>query len=432
MILKKPLYWAALALFAYMPFHIFVSQWASTFTGGIEVWKIAKDVVTAVLVSVLVLLVVFDKKYTRQYLYFLGFAVAYLVLHLVSLVATDQPVNIGLLATLYNNRLVWYLLIGYSLVLLFPKYVKPGLFIKILLITSTIVCVFGIVQRYLPADIMTHFGYGVERGTKPNFFIDDKPDLPRIFSTIRDPNSLAAFLLLPIAVITTLLVIKWRDQKRTLLTGLLLLHILALFLTFSRSGLIGLFITLLIVLGYLLRKTLIVYTRRYSILIVGVLILVTVVFVSQKDQYIIQNVVFHADESTTLDDPQELRIGFLQRGLNGIADNPEGNGPGTAGLVSTRLPSGGLLTENYYVQIAYEVGVLGVLLFLTFIGYVGRLLLVRIKEPMALALLASFVGLACMSLLFHVWSNEAIAAGWFMVAGFVLAGRPNSASKSKL
>lgn len=429
-VFKKYLYLVALALFIYMPFHIFLSQWLSTYTGGLDAWKIGKDVVTAALVSTLVLAVLLSRKYTKPYLIFTGFAVIYLILHLISLFATNQPTDTGLLATVYNNRLVWYLLIGYSLALLVPKLAISRTLISALLAISAIVCLIGILQRFLPPDFMGHFGYAIERGTKPNFFIDDKPDLPRIFSTIRDPNSLGAFLLLPGTIIFIYLVKLWNTPRRTLLSGLLLLHGLALLLTFSRSAWIGAFLAGIVALLFLFRTFIRQHLRQLAAASVVLLLVVGSLIFVLRDQYFVQNVFFHADESTVLADPNELRIELVQRGLDGIADNPEGNGPGTAGLVSTRLPNG-LLTENYYLQIGYEVGVLGLALFLAFLGYILKLLWTRRREPLVQALLASFAGLAFMNLLLHTWANEAVAASWFILAGAVLSSSGSTARPPK-
>ncbi len=417
---KKYLYWTALALFIYMPFHIFLSQWLSTYTNGLDAWKIGKDVVTALLVAALVGTVLLTRKYTKPYLVLLGFAAVYFLLHIVLWFGTNQPNDTGLLATVYNNRLIWYVLIGYSLAILAPKLAKPRRLVEIFLIISTVVAVLGIVQRFLPADFLTNFGYSIERGAKPSFAIDDKPDLPRIFSTIRDPNSLGAFLILPCTILGMALVRRWRTSERMLLAGLLMLHVLALLLTFSRSALIGAILAGIAGLAFIFRQSIRAHLHKFVWLSVALFIMLGGIVFILRDQYVVQNVVFHADESTTLDDPQELRVDFLQKGLNGVADNPEGNGPGTAGLVSTRLPQGGLLTENYYLQIAYEVGIAGLLLFLAFLSFVLIQLWTLRQNRIVQALLASFAGLTFINLLFHGWSNEAVAIAWFMLAGVAL------------
>ena len=44
-------------LLIYMPFHIFLAQWLSTLTGGLEVWKVGKDILLALLVVFTICLV---------------------------------------------------------------------------------------------------------------------------------------------------------------------------------------------------------------------------------------------------------------------------------------------------------------------------------------------------------------------------------------
>lgn len=419
---KKYLAWSAVALFAYMPFHIFLSQWLSTFTGGLNAWKIAKDIITAILVSALVVSVLLLKKYTKTYLILVSFAVIFLLLHIGLLFGTNQPLDNGLLATVYNNRLVWYLLIGYSLVLLVPKTITPQKFTKILVAVSTIVCLIGFAQWLLPKDIMTNFGYSVERGVKPAFFIDDKPDFPRVMSTIRDPSSLGVFLILPITILVGALISLWNTKRRQFIVGLLLLHLLVLFWTFSRSALLGAILAIGVL--FMLRYGNLLKKHLSKILIPGLLVVVIALGIGYalRDQYIVQNVIFHADESTVLEDPNELRLRFIGETINGIEDEPEGHGPGTAGLVSIRSENGkGLLTENYYLQIAYEVGIIGLILFLMFVGFVLFKLWKGRVSKVNQALIASLIGISFTALLFHTWSNEAIAIAWFMLAGVAIA-----------
>ncbi len=232
--------YAVIGLFVYMPFHIFLSQWLSTFTGHLDWWKIGKDVFAWAVLIFGSGLVLYARKANRLFYMLWALLLSYTFLHLSLLLTTDQPTTTGLLATIYNTRIIWYVIIGCNLVLLAKNKVAQKKiqtdFIKYLLIVSTIVCVVALLQWVLPKDVMTHFGYSVERGVKPAFFIDDKPDLPRVMSTIRDPNSLGAFLILPILLLTNLLIKNWKTNKKMMLSGVLLLHLLILFMTFSRGA----------------------------------------------------------------------------------------------------------------------------------------------------------------------------------------------------
>lgn len=418
-VLQKWLYRGALGLFVYMPFHIFISQWLSTFTGGLDAWKVGKDVVTALLVAALVCLVLYRRKYTRLYLVLLGLSVAYFLLHLLLFAVTDQPAETGLLGTTYNNRLLWFTLIGYSLALLYPGMRLGRTFAKVLIGVAGIVAFIAFLQWVLPKDIMTHFGYSIERGVKPNFFIDDKPDFPRVFSTIRDPNSLAAFLLLPSTLITVALKRYWMTPKRDVLLGLQALIGLTIILTFSRSGWIALFISHGLAISYLFKNRLVTLAKRFVVPVVCIVAALGIGLFVSRDHYFVQNIILHEDENTQQAGSTDLHAQYIQKGIEGVSEDPEGHGPGTAGIVSTRLPNG-LLTENYYLQVAYEVGVAGLLLFIGFLVLILRCLWENRADRINVALIASFVGLAAMNMLLHTWSNEAVAASWFMLAGLGL------------
>ena len=323
------------------------------------------------------------------------------------------------MAFIYNLRIFCYLIIGYSLAILLPKSDLLRKYSKLLILLSTVVCFFALLQYLLPKDIMTHFGYAVERGVKPNFYIDDKPDLFRVFSTLKDPNSLGAFLILPITLLVQKLIKNWKTNRRMFIVSLLVLHVWTLLLTFSRSTLLATILAVSTLLVMQNAKFIKAHKQQIITYGVGVLVVITGFVYIMRDQYFVQNVVFHADESTTLASPNELRGSLAERAINGIIHQPLGHGPGTAGLVSTRLPNG-LLTENYFLQILYEVGIFGFAIFIAILFLIVQKLWILRKNEPARVLLASFVGLAFANLLFHTWSNEAVSTGWFMLSGIAL------------
>jgi O-Antigen ligase len=422
----------ALALFLYMPFHTFLSVWLSTYTGGLDVWKVWKDVLTATVTILCIATVFWYGKASKLYKNLLILVGLYALIHIILFFTTDQPLLTGTLALVYNLRIFCYLLIGYSLALLLSaqssKLKAQSLlnkYAKILIILSTIVCFVAVLQYLLPKDTMTHFGYAVERGVKPNFFIDDKSDLFRVFSTLKDPNSLGAFLILPITLLLHKLIKGWKTERRMLLSGLLILHVWVLLLTFSRSALLATIFSIvcLLILG---NFKFIKLHKKKIIAIVAILCVVTLGFVYVlRDQYFVQNVVFHADESTTLQTPNELRSSLAQEAVDGIINQPLGHGPGTAGLVSTRLPNG-LLTENYFLQIMYEVGIFGFAIFVAILFLVVQKLWTLRQNDTAKILLASFAGLLLANLFFHTFSNEAVSISWFLLAGLTLRMNTNT------
>ncbi len=430
--LKRIPLWGVYGLLAYMPFHVFLSQWFSTFTGGLEVWKVAKDVMTMALVILSFALVIIIKAYKKTYyLVFAKLALAYLALHLlIYYVRKDTTFEVAALATVYNNRLLWYLGIGLSAALLTPKELSIRKITKLILIISAITVVFGLLQYALPKDLMAHFGYSIERGVKPAFFIDDKPDLPRIMSTLRDPNSLGAFLIIPILLLWQLFLESKKD-RRMLFAGLLGLHGLALLLTFSRGAWAGTAVGLLFVTWLRYKLTLTAWLKRYWPIAAAAVITVAVGGYLLRDQYVIQNIIFHSDETTQAElDSNELHAESINKGLNGITNQPLGHGPGTAGVVSIQNKEGSFLTENYYIQIAYEVGILGLLIFLAVWLWVAFKLLPA-STILSAGLFGACIAYAFMATLMHLWTNEAIAAQWWLLAGLALSGSRNTDNRSK-
>ncbi len=404
-----------------MPFHVFLTQSLSLTTGHLGAWKAAKDVLAALLLVVTLILVWCNGKASKLFKSFFLLSTFYFLLHLVTWAINPEIYkNTAVIGTVYNNRIFGYLLIGMGAGLLWAKKIKQDQVIKIVLIVSTIVCVLGVLQYFLPKDILTHLGYSVERGVKPAFFIDDKPDLPRIMSTLRDPNSLGAFLIVPINILLLQLADKTQKRRRMQLLGMLMLHGLALFLTFSRGAWMGAGISIGLIAVYKYRhlaKT--IFIKYWPLIIGGVLLLGSLVFMV-RGQYAVQNILEHSDENTTAQlDSNKLHADFVRKAVNGIKNKPQGHGPGTAGIVSILNPNGGFLTENYYLQIGYEVGILGLGLFLAVL-YKAQKQLSERPATLPAALWFALWSYLAMSLVAHLWTNETVATQWWLLTGFVI------------
>ena len=422
-ILRRIPYIGGLILLAYMPFHIFLSQWLSTLTGGLDEWKLAKDVLTAALVSFTVILVWQQRKATRLFNLMVVLGLLYLGLHLL-LWAVHPAIYkpSALLGIIYNNRLIWFLVIGWGARLLYPKGFELRRVVKLVLIISSIVAFLGVLQYFLPKDILTHFGYSAARGVKPDFFIDDNPSLPRVMSTLRDPNTLGAYLLLPMAILTGLVLHFKQWRKRLGALGLLALHALAVLLTFSRSAWLAALLVVALVVWWQYHTWFMRVLRRFWPVFAIFIVLAGVGSYVARNTYFVKGVIVHSTgKPKAAYDSNGFHILFVENGLRGIAHNPLGHGPGTAGLASIQNPKGSFLTENYYVQVGYEVGVLGLALFIVVNVLLYRGLLKRSNNQVAVALLASFWGYVLTNMLLHMWSGEAVACQWWLLAGLVVA-----------
>ena len=421
--IKRLPVWGVYGLLAYMPFHIFLAQSLSLSTGGLDVWKVAKDFVTIFLLVFAIVFALYSQKLrdNKVFRITLILAIVYGLLHFLTYIFSKQTsLSVAMLAATYNNRLFWYFLIAFVGVRLVKDKNIDVRVIKLILAISTLVCLVGLLQWFLPKDILTHIGYSIERGVKPNFFINDDINYPRIMSTIRDPNSLGAFLILPTLLLASLYG-KVKKERKRLIAGLLLLHALILILTFSRAAWGGIIISGLTLLIIGNKKKASFLLKQYWMILVALIILFGVGLYSQRQSYFVRSVVFRIDDKNKATDPDsdQLHVYFIEKGVNGVIQKPMGYGPGTAGIVSIQNENGGTLTENYYIQIAHEVGVFGLLIFVMAWGYVIKLL-VQAKSVLGTVLVASACAYAVMAMVMHLWSNEAVAAQWWLLAGAII------------
>lgn len=404
-----------------MPFHILLSQSLSLATGGLEAWKIGKDVVLTLLVLFTICLVFYRGVSTKWFRLFLGLGFVYgLFFAIVWLFNSEIYTQSALLGSVYNLRLPAFLLLGFGAMLLNPGKFAFSLIIKIVLAVSALVALFAVVQYFLPPDLLTHLGYSLERGARPAFFIDDHPDLMRAMSSLREPNALGAYLILPIAALFAS-VLKFSNRKVFVVcSAALVLHLAALFLTFSRSAWIGAALALVLVLWWVKTDLLRLLFRRLWPALLGLLIVGLVGMYSLRNSDFVQQYVIHtSDQATSEDNSTELHFILARQGLEAIIQQPWGYGPGTAGLASIQSDEP-QLTENYYIQIGYEVGVLGLGVFIA-LNVMVYIYLWQRRNTLAIILLSSFWGYVVTNMLLHSWSNEAVAAQWWLLAGAALA-----------
>ena len=418
----------------YIPFHIFLSQWIGLLIGGLNFWKVAKDILV-ILLFLSTTIAVIAKNKQKEWLKFkslIVLVVGYGALHIATFLLNQKTTaNVAILATVYNNRFFWLFLSGINLSILINKQkTQKDILIKLIIAVSTVVCFLGLLQWFLPKDILSHFGYSVELGVKPNFFINENPNYPRVFSTLRDPNSFGAYLLVPILLIVQLLI---KSKKRLMFAGLLMLHLLVLLLSFSRASWGGLLITLLVLVVLKYREQAKKITIKYKFIIVGFLAIGLMTTYSIRHTPTFRSLILKANDTNSASelDSDELHLDFVKKGTSGIVKNPLGDGPGTAGIVSIQNKNGGRLTENYYIQIALEVGVIGLMLFLSIWTLVMKKIFQQPQDILSITLLCTAVGYAVMALVMHLWANEAVAYTWWGLAGLAIYDNISKQKKVK-
>jgi hypothetical protein len=425
-----------LGLLGYMPVHIFLSTWFGTSFGVLEVARVAKDgvlLVGAGLVLIPAIQTGVVKRLVRDKL--LWIIVAFVLLNIVLALTRQTDLDAEFLGLTYNVRFLIFFVWAWLLATLDNTGSLLRTSCKVVLAVGAAVVAFGLFQYVvLPDDTLKHLGYARPNGVLPAFFIDDKPDLERIMSTVRDPNSLGSYLLIILGLSSARFLTELRTQRKVQFGVLGAATALAIFWTFSRAAWIGAVVTVAAVVVLSAARN-IGRIRRYKVpILFGITTLLVVcvgLMAAFWNSYLVQNVVLHADQSTVLEDPNELRLRFWQESVEDVLVEPLGSGPGTAGLASIRNDTKTVLNENYYFQMAQELGIAGFVLFIGILVLVAKRLLTQVarKNQVAVAVLASFFGLLVTNFLAHIWANEAVAYTWWGLAGLLLAVPRNSHNK---
>lgn len=416
--------WAMVVLLVYVPFHILLSTWFGTFFGVLTGAKVALNIVLAALVIISLPEIIRTGLLARLFKNTLWqLALGFVALNLILLIARPTDWDAAVLGLTYNLRFLVAGGLVWCLAQLFPTILEPKKLVKYVLFASIPVIVFGILQYFVfPSDFLESFGYSRANGVLPAFFIDDKPDLPRIMSFLRDPNTLGSYLIIILSLAGAFLLAKGRHILSKPVLGWVIAGAgICLVLTFSRSAWLGAVVAGLVLglrspRGWELART---YKMTLLASLLALLCIVTVGGIIYKDSYFAKNIVFHADEQTVMEDPNELRGRFWRESVESIKAEPLGSGPGKAGLASIKNDVDGVvLNENYYLQTAQETGILGIVMFASILVLAGvALWKAGVGDPVAVALFSAFTGLLVTNLLVHIWANEAVALTFWILFG---------------
>ena len=306
----------------------------------------------------------------------------------------------------------------YILIRIAPEYRRA--FIRVAGAGTIIVIGFGVMQLFLPADILRHIGYGDDT-IAPYMTVDENHDYIRINSTMRGPNPLGAYAVIVLGLLAAA-VSKYKIDvsNRKILMGFVAAVIgslAVLWVTYSRSALVAAAVTVGLVgvvawQRMLSRRVWIIAGLTICALIGGIVV--------ARDHPIVSNVIFHADKTEGNDiNSNEGHIESLINGTDRLLRQPIGGGIGSTGSASL-LTDAPLIIENQYLFIAHEVGWLGLVVFMVLFG----MILVRLwryrADWLALGVFASGVGLACIGLLLPVWADDTVSIIWWGLAAVAL------------
>lgn len=411
-----------LVVLTLVPFHAFLTVWASSFVGHYTALRLWEEVVLLPLVCMAGWLLLRDKAIRSRLL-------NDLLVRLMLLYAAFEVIAAGvaLHAGSANLKAVGYAMVidlryfAFFLAVLLIAARAPRLkklAPKAVLLPAAAVVLFGLLQRFvLPHDFLKHFGYN-DSTISPFETIDHKLAYPRIQSTLRGANLLGAYLILVWSVVLSYLRRYW------LFTGSAAV-LAVLFLSGSRGAWIGAVVAALM-LGFLEIPSR--HWKKVALLLAAFALLIGAggVYLLRNNDFV-QNTVFHSDEHSRSNISSNAAHWHASRiAADQVVREPLGRGPGTAGPASLyNSNEAGRIAENYFLQIGQEIGWVGLALFLAVYILTGWRLWRLRADPLARTLFAAFIGLSCVAMLMHIWADETIAFLFWGLAGIALTPQIN-------
>lgn len=413
-------------ILALLPFHAFLTVWASSIFGhytALRLWKEALIVVAGLGVLYLLL---FDHKVrfhtTRRKLTWL--ILAYLAVQVVWAAVALHTDTVSSKAAAYgvllNCRFLVFFLLTWVVAVRTPRLERR--WPKLLLWPAVLVAVFGLLQVFvLPVDFLRHFGYGSQT-IGPYETINHNIHYIRYMSTLRGANPLGAYLLLPMSALIVLLVRfphSWNWVKGLVLAALTAM----LFFSFSRSAWLGAALCTVFIVAVSMSSAWWQRFRVPAFIVLGILIIAAGgAFAGLRHNTRVQNALFHTQEHSAVASTSDAgHASALRAGLHDVLHDPLGKGPGTAGPASyynTKAPA--RIAENYYLQLGQETGLVGLILFVAIVLGIAYILWTRRAAPLSLTLLAALVGISFVNLLSHAWTDDTLAYLWWGLAGIAI------------
>lgn len=410
------------------PFYAFMTVGAASLTGHYTAWRLWDEVLLAILLAGGIYLFLIDKDLRSELMKkrLLWLILAYVLIQLIWGVVAFTRHGVDAKALGYgwivNLRFLLFFLVVWLVARRLPGALSR--WPRLLLIPAAVVVVFGLLQAFvLPHDFLKHFGYGAST-IEPYETINNNQNYIRVSSTLRGANPLGAYLVLIVSAVAVWLIAAKRKLRPAIFLSATLV---VLFFSFSRSAWIGAMLSLLTVawLGWR-------HQSARQIILIGLLAVVLIggslAFALRNDARF-QNYFFHTETQSKIKiSSNGSRASALASGVDDLATDPLGDGPGTAGPASVYNDHPARIAENYFVQVGQETGWLGLAVFVAILVEVARLLWQNQRSSLALTLLAALLGLTFINLLSHAWTDDTLAYTWWGLAAVAL-GTPLATKK---
>ena len=421
-ILPRTLSWSMLAILLTMPVWPFLSTWWGSF-GGLHIWKSLPTILLTALMVVGLIYLVLCRRDVLAGLFkrrLVWCAAVFAGIVLVSIPLSAASFDAKLAATAMDLRYLLAFIMALAVAQLDAPFWRKVL-AKVptaAIIIGVALAILGLIQvAFLPSDFLSNFGYGPGT-TAPSVSIDQTGVL-RAFATLRGPNDYAAFLILPL-LFAALSVWRRRSVWSVLAFVTIAAGILA---SSSRSAFAAAALALFGLVFMQLPKT-IYKTKRFWAATLGLVLVGAAALTFALNNSYLRLHILHIrdDHSAAVATSNSDHADHTKNSLNRIVRQPLGCGAGCSGPASY-YGSDAKISENYYLQIAEEYGLIGLAVWGATILLITFELWKKRRDMVCAVVLSAFAGYLLIGLLLHVFVDEPLTVTWFMLAG-ILVGLP--------
>lgn len=249
-------------------------------------------------------------------------------------------------------------------------------------------------------------------------------NLPRASSLLLGDLALAFFSIFAIAVGAALLLTARSSRERWRYGAFTVLAFVGMVLTITRSAVIAGVVMLLFM-------ALVTRVWRHIGLVLGALAIAALVALVTG--------FIPISALGALANPHEASIqahgGAIQSGLTVLGQNPFGLGLGTTGTIGQRVfGTAAITTENWYLAIALELGVVPSLLFIAAsigVGIEAFLSFRKVKDlalrRLSLVVLGGSLGYLVLGNMLSVWEVPVLSMAFWLLAGIAVGARETDA-----
>lgn len=415
-----------LVLFAILPFHATIAISLGRLTGQPEIVALWKELLTSAIIVLAALIGVrhIQKNGMSNRWWHRPDFVLVMLIFACGLVATavggtwrDVTFLVGLKTSVLP-------LVLFLAVQVFSRQISARQLSLVILIPGAIVAGIALWQFFFtPTALFAQLGYGSStilpyQGVHPDF------PFGRSFASLGGPNQLGAYLIIPAAIALAYAVKARRREVRLTAAVAFVLFVLATVTSFSRSGLLGLAVagaaTILLAVPKKLR--LLTFSGFVAAGVAGGMAAWAVLMNAKSsaiDRFLLRGEltaggVFGGDEG---------HVTALVQGYEAIASSPVGRGIGSAGPASL-YGMRPLITENWYLQIAVEFGIIGLGLMLMLLANIMHTIRRHgPHDPLRIGFVGALAGILVANLFLHSFADSTLGLLTFGVAGLLYVSR---------